>query len=34
VFGDVLRSDDAPLTWAILGKRTAAFVTDFDDRAD
>jgi hypothetical protein len=30
----VLRSDDAPLTWAILGKRTAAFVTYFDYRAD
>jgi hypothetical protein len=33
LFGDVLRSDDAPLQWAILGKRNAAFTTDFDYRA-
>ena len=32
-FGDVLRSDDAPLRWAILGKHNAAFATDFDYRA-
>ena len=33
-FGSVLRSDDEPLRWAIVGKRNAAFVTDFDYRAD
>lgn len=30
LFGDELRSDDAPLRWAIVGRRNAAFATDFE----
>jgi hypothetical protein len=34
LFGEVLHSADGPLRWAILGKRNAAFTTDFDYRSD
>jgi len=30
LYGEVLRSDDEPLRWAITGKRNASFATDFD----
>jgi hypothetical protein len=30
LYGDVLRSDDGPFTWSIVGKRNASFATDFD----
>jgi hypothetical protein len=33
LYGEVLRSDDEPLRWAITGKRNASFATDFDYRA-
>ncbi len=34
LFGDLLRSDDRPFQWAIIGRRNAAFATDFDYRDD
>jgi hypothetical protein len=34
LFGDSLRSDDEPLRWAVIGKRNAAFASDFDYRSD
>lgn len=34
LFGDILRSDDGPFRWAIVGKRNAAFATDFDYSSD
>jgi len=33
LYGDMLRSDDGTMRWAITGKRNAAFSTDFDYRA-
>jgi len=34
LFGDGLRSDDPGLRWAVIGKRHAAFTTDFDYCSD
>ena len=34
LFGEILRSADGPFRWAIVGKRNAAFTTDFDYAAD
>ena len=34
LFGQTLRSDDEPLRWEIVGKRSAAFTSDFDYRSD
>jgi hypothetical protein len=34
LFGQVLKSDDGPFTWAIVGRRNASFATDFDYVSD
>ena len=33
LYGEVLRSDDGPLQWAIVGRRNASFATDFEYRS-
>jgi len=34
LFGEVLRSDDGEMEWSIVGRRNAAFASDFDYRSD
>jgi len=34
LFGEVLRSEDEPFEWAIVGKRNASFASDFDYSSD
>jgi hypothetical protein len=34
LFGEVLESRDGPFVWTIVGKRNAAFATDFDYGSD
>ena len=34
LFGEVLRSEDGPFEWAIVGKRNASFASDFDYASD
>jgi hypothetical protein len=34
LFGELLRSEDEPFEWAIVGKRNASFASDFDYSSD